>query len=110
MTAYNIYVVIFWGEGGRSAHKSIMYNVIVGSFGIEYNAQLVNREARNRGLSTSINNRNGKYCVEAGAFDEEGQALSMLGRVKGVGYIFAYIAERSSEKNSALKQFNENLV
>lgn len=84
----------------------MMYNVIVGSFGIEYNAELVNREARRKGLSTDIKNRNGKYCVEAGAFDEEFQAESMLCTVKGVGYVFAYIAKRGSEKNPALQQVN----
>lgn len=83
-----------------------MYNVIVGSFGIEYNAELVNREARQKGLPTNISSRNGKYCVEAGAFDEETQAKTMLGTVKGVGYVFAYITERASEKNAALQQIN----
>ncbi len=83
-----------------------MYNVIVGSFGIEYNAELVNREARQRGLCTSVNSRNGKFCVEAGAFDEEWQARSMLGIVRAAGYVFAYVAERCSEKNTALQHIN----
>ncbi len=84
----------------------VMYNVIVGSFGIEYNAELVNREARQKGLFTSINPQGGKFCVEAGAFDEEAQAQTVLGAVKGAGYVFAYIAKRGSEKNPALQQVN----
>lgn len=84
----------------------VMYNVIVGSFGIEYNAELVNREARQKGLFTSINPQGGKFCVEAGAFDEEAQAQTVLGAVKGAGYVFAYIVKRGSEKNPALQQVN----
>lgn len=90
--------------GGMPARLvCVMYNVIVGSFGIEYNAELVNNEARKKGLSTSISPRGGKFCVEAGAFDEEAQAQTVLGAVKGAGYVFAYIVKRVSEKNPALQ-------
>ncbi|MCM1309336.1 MAG: SPOR domain-containing protein [Butyrivibrio sp.] len=84
-----------------------MYNVVVGSFGIEYNAEIVNREARKKGLSTSIKAQEGKFSVEAGAFDEEEQAQSALGAVKGAGYVFAYIVRRGSEKDPALQQINQ---
>ena len=46
----------------------MLYEVIVGAFGLWYNANLVNDEANEKGLSTSIQRYRGKYCVAAGSF------------------------------------------
>ena len=70
---------------------NLFYEVIVGAFGIWYNATLVNDEARNRGLSTRIRQHKGKYCVSAGTFADEETAREKLRKVKNTGYVFAYI-------------------
>ena len=71
--------------------KKSFYEVVVGAFGIWYNATLVNNEARNKGLSTSIRQHKGKYCVSAGTFADEETAREKLRKVKNTGYEKMYI-------------------
>ncbi|MGN0370264.1 MAG: SPOR domain-containing protein [Butyrivibrio sp.] len=75
--------------------KIMPYNVVVGAFGIEYNAEIVDREARLKGLPTKISNYRGKYCVEAGSFSQKEQAEAMLLAVRKTGYVFAYIMQKN---------------
>ena len=90
--AYTIHEVPNGGNrGGYVMETNLFYEVIVGAFGIWYNATLVNNEARNRGLSTRIRQHKGKYCVSAGTFSDEETARENLRKVKNTGYIFAYI-------------------
>ena len=69
----------------------MLYEVIVGAFGLWYNANLVNDEANEKGLSTSIQRYRGKYCVAAGSFSSEKAAMERLLTVRRTGYVFAYI-------------------
>lgn len=69
--------------------------MVVGAFGIKYNAELVEIEARKKGLDTLICSFDGKYCVEAGCFTDSEQAKDCLAMVKQTGYVFAYIVTKS---------------
>lgn len=71
--------------------EKLLYEVVVGAFGIWYNASLVNDEANQRGLATNIRKHKGKYCVACGPFDNEDDAREKLNLAKKTGYVFAYI-------------------
>lgn len=72
----------------------MLYEVVLGAFGLWYNASLVNDEAKEKGLSTSIQRYRGKYCVAAGAFSSEKAAMERLLMVRKTGYVFAYIINK----------------
>ncbi len=74
--------------------EKMLYEVIVGAFGIWYNASLVNNEAKAKGLPTSIQRYRGKYCVAAGSFYSEKAAIERLTAVRKTGYVFAYIINK----------------
>ncbi len=74
--------------------EKMLYEVIVGAFGLWYNACLVNDEAKGKGLSTCIQRYGGKYCVAAGSFSSEKAAMERLLKVRKTGYVFAYIINK----------------
>ena len=71
--------------------EKALYEVVVGAFGLWYNANLVNDQAHERGLTTSICKYRGKYCVFAGPFANEEDARNNLLHIQKTGYVFAYI-------------------
>ena len=71
--------------------RNVYYEIIIGGFGIEYNAKLVAGEAVNHGIETDILENRGYFYVCAGRFSDKNRASEMLKAVQNAGYVFSYM-------------------
>ncbi len=81
----------FCYAGGHMDFNKGCYEVIIGAFSIEYNAEFAAGQAAKRGIAVTVNDSNGRYRVSAGQYCNEEKARERLQAVQSAGYVFSYI-------------------